>query len=115
MTIRITVEDLETGDSDVAEVPPGQYAVICAHPCGLTSTIKHDRLVASVSDDVHTLIIGGIDPEATVRATGGVIPVPSDKGGSDHVCTYECAGAECDRPAPSTAELLAALDEGGDE
>lgn len=33
MTLRVTVEDIETGDTDTAEVPEGDYLIICHDPC----------------------------------------------------------------------------------
>jgi hypothetical protein len=38
MTIRVTVEDLETGDKDVAEVGEGDYIIIAHHPCHVAHT-----------------------------------------------------------------------------
>jgi hypothetical protein len=36
--IRVTVEDLETGDKDVAEVEEGDYIIIAHHPCHVAHT-----------------------------------------------------------------------------
>lgn len=33
MTLRVTVTDVETGDSDSAEVVEGDYLLICHKPC----------------------------------------------------------------------------------
>jgi hypothetical protein len=38
MTLRVTVTDVETGDTDTAEVPEGDYLLICHEPCHLTYT-----------------------------------------------------------------------------
>jgi hypothetical protein len=33
--VRVTTEDLETGEKSTFVLPPGNYAVICAEPCHL--------------------------------------------------------------------------------
>jgi hypothetical protein len=38
MTLRVTVRDLENGDEEVREVPPGEYVIVCAEPCHLAHT-----------------------------------------------------------------------------
>lgn len=42
MTLKVTVTDVETGDSDTAEVEEGDYLLICHEPCHLHYTTAHD-------------------------------------------------------------------------
>lgn len=38
MTLRVTVEDIDTGDSDTALVQEGDYFLVTHDPCELTHT-----------------------------------------------------------------------------
>lgn len=38
MTLRVTVTDVETGDTDSCDVAQGDYLLICHDPCYLDST-----------------------------------------------------------------------------
>lgn len=38
MTLRVTVEDIDTGDADTATVAEGDYLLICHAPCRLDHT-----------------------------------------------------------------------------
>lgn len=53
MTLRITVTDIETGDSDEATVADGDYIVICADPC----TLHH--VESRGGGETHVLTITG--------------------------------------------------------
>lgn len=41
MTLRVTVTDVETGDSDEAEVAEGDYFLVCHQPCRLDGVTVH--------------------------------------------------------------------------
>lgn len=41
MTLRITVEDLETGDSDTRDLRDGDYCLVVAQPCYLSNTTHY--------------------------------------------------------------------------
>lgn len=60
MTLRITVRDLETGDTDSAEINEGDYLLICHNPCALTH--------AEPDGTTHVLTITGYAPRE--RAEG---------------------------------------------
>lgn len=60
MTLRITVLDIETGDSDSAEISEGDYLLICHDPC----TLAH----AEPDGTTHVLTITGYAPRE--RAAG---------------------------------------------
>lgn len=38
--LRITVEDLKTGESETTEIPAGEYLIICTEPCRVTN-VQH--------------------------------------------------------------------------
>lgn len=38
MTLRVTVVDVETGDTETRDVPAGDYVIICADPCHVANT-----------------------------------------------------------------------------
>ena len=38
MSLRVTVVDEQTGETDEATVPDGDYPLICTEPCHLAST-----------------------------------------------------------------------------
>lgn len=57
MTLRITVRDLETGDTDSAEITEGDYLLICHDPCALTH--------AEPDGSTHKLTITGYAPRDT--------------------------------------------------
>jgi len=56
MTLRVTVTDLETGDSDEAEVREGDYILICHEPCRLVRTQTYREGTA------HVLTVNGRTP-----------------------------------------------------
>lgn len=33
MSVRVTVEDLETGEQETVEIPDGEYLITCTEPC----------------------------------------------------------------------------------
>ena len=39
--LRITVEDLETGDKEVKEMPKGEYFILCTSPCYVAHTSSY--------------------------------------------------------------------------
>lgn len=41
MSIRVTVEDLETGDTETKDVADGDYVLICVAPCYLHQTNEY--------------------------------------------------------------------------
>ena len=45
--LRVTVEDLETGDKETAEVPAGEYFIVVTSPCyiGHTQLFNHGKTV----------------------------------------------------------------------
>lgn len=51
MTLRITVVDLETGDSDTGEIRDGDYMVIAHAPC----RVHHTQVTAGGSTHVVTI------------------------------------------------------------
>lgn len=53
MTLRVTVEDLQTGDVQVGEVAEGDYLLICHDPCRLDYVVKSDN------DSRHVLTVAG--------------------------------------------------------
>lgn len=50
--LRITVEDLETGHVEEAEIPEGEYFLICADPCHLAGAQRY-------GNGTHVLTIKG--------------------------------------------------------
>lgn len=60
--IRVTVEDLATGDIEVAEVPLGEYLLLCTEPCWLAHTKAH-------ANGTHVLTVKGRKPLADVERT----------------------------------------------
>lgn len=36
--LRITVEDLETGETESREIPAGEYFILCTSPCHVAHT-----------------------------------------------------------------------------
>jgi len=36
--LRVTVEDLETGDQETREMPAGEYFILCTSPCYVAHT-----------------------------------------------------------------------------
>lgn len=36
--LRVTVEDLETGDKETQELPAGEYFILCTSPCYVAGT-----------------------------------------------------------------------------
>lgn len=65
MSLRVTVEDIETGDRDEARVEDGDYILICADPCRLTYTqvtdsgathilTVRDRVIAATESEENT-------------------------------------------------------------
>lgn len=57
MTLRITVLDVETGDSDTAEIPEGDYILIAHDPCHLAGTQIH-------ANGTHVLTVKGHHPRS---------------------------------------------------
>lgn len=41
--LRITVEDLETGDTDTTEIPAGEYVVLTTEPCRVAHTSSYPQ------------------------------------------------------------------------
>lgn len=96
MTLRVTVTDIETGDSDSATVVEGDYLLICHAPCyehGVqvypgsgthVITIKGHRPKSSVSGE--TASSAGTDPTSArgvepVRPTSAPLAGPSSTTG----------------------------------
>lgn len=52
MTLRVTVEDVETGDTETQEVPEGDYLLICHEPCRLDT-------INAWANGTHQLTIKG--------------------------------------------------------
>lgn len=61
MTLRVTVTDIETGETDTAEVVEGDYLLICHHPCYEASIQTYP------TKGTHVLTIKGHRPK--VRAS----------------------------------------------
>lgn len=61
MTLRVTVTDIETGDTDSAEVVEGDYLLICHAPC------YQDSVQAYPTKGTHVITIKGHRPK--VKAT----------------------------------------------
>jgi hypothetical protein len=53
MTLRITVVDEQTGDTDTKIVPDGDYMLICHWPCYL------EEIQGFKTDSRHVLIVEG--------------------------------------------------------
>lgn len=56
MTLRVTVLDVETGETDTAEVKAGDYILVCAEPCHLHYTQVHR------AGETHVLTVKGRRP-----------------------------------------------------
>lgn len=41
MSLRVVVTDTETGHEQAAELPPGEYVLICADPCYRAHVTAH--------------------------------------------------------------------------
>lgn len=52
MTLHIVVEDKETGEMSEAEIPEGDYLIICHNPCHVAHT-------AAYGNGTHVLTIKG--------------------------------------------------------
>jgi hypothetical protein len=52
VTLRVTVTDIETGETGEREVQEGDYMVICAQPCYLDNTVVH-------ANGTHQLTVKG--------------------------------------------------------
>lgn len=52
MSLRVTVVDIETGDSDEAVVADGDYLIICTEPCHVAHTQAH-------ANGTHVLTVKG--------------------------------------------------------
>jgi len=52
MTLRVTVTDVEIGDTDTVEVPEGDYLLVCHEPCHLHHTNAY-------ANGTHVLTIKG--------------------------------------------------------
>jgi hypothetical protein len=50
--IRVTVVDLKTGDSETAEIEPGNYVLVCAEPAYIAHTQAH-------GNGTHVLTVKG--------------------------------------------------------
>lgn len=51
--LRITVTDLETGDSEIREIPKGEYFILCTAPCYVAHTNSYP------TKGTHVLTIKG--------------------------------------------------------
>lgn len=58
MSLRVTVLDLETGDTDTATVADGDYVLICADPCYRSGVVAH-------ANGTHVVTIKGRTPAPT--------------------------------------------------
>lgn len=52
MTLRVVVEDIETGETDETLVANGDYVIICAQPCYLDGLTAH-------ANGTHQLTVRG--------------------------------------------------------
>lgn len=50
--IRVTVLDLKTGETETAEIEPGNYIVVCAEPAHIAHTQAH-------ANGTHILTVKG--------------------------------------------------------
>jgi hypothetical protein len=61
--MRVSVVDLETGDTDETTIQPGQYVLIVAAPCHLAGEIRR-------RDGTAMLTLKGCDPSVMAGALG---------------------------------------------
>jgi hypothetical protein len=52
MTLRVTVTDIETGDTESRDVADGDYVIICAAPCYVDGQVAH-------ANGTHQLTVKG--------------------------------------------------------
>lgn len=52
MSIRVTVLDQETGDTETIDVPDGEYLILCTDPCRLDH-------VQEYANGTHVLTVKG--------------------------------------------------------
>lgn len=50
--MRVTVEDLETGEKQERVIPPGEYVLVTTEPCWLSGAVAHKNgtVVLTVKD-----------------------------------------------------------------
>lgn len=53
--VRVTVEDLESGERDVREIPAGDYIIVCAEPCHIHGVQVH-------SNGTHVVTVKDVIP-----------------------------------------------------